>query len=121
MIPAETAVRVLRSSECSIPAPDHRSALTDFIDHRTGASFATGMTVFRECNTPWTLWYDEVLFCHRVEGSFAIVVGDATYRLSTGDFIWLPRNTRLHYVCQGIAWVLWAVAPANWRESRPET
>jgi len=121
MMPPESAVRVLRFSAVSMPAPEKKSALTDFIDHRDGATFATGMTVFRDCDTPWTLWYDEVLFCHRVEGTFSIVVADTTYPLGTGDFIWLPRNTSLHYICQGIAWVLWSVSPANWREVRPHT
>ncbi|MDQ2067951.1 hypothetical protein Q9295_16375 [Xinfangfangia sp. CPCC 101601] len=85
----------------------------------TGASMSGGVVYFRDSELPFTVWYDEILFCHACEDLFEVVVGDVTHRLEPGDTIWLPAGTELIYRSKGLATAFFAITPAGWASNPP--
>lgn len=94
------------------------SAVSQLIDGRTGASMAAGTACFQDSEIPFTLWYDELLFCHEVEDRFEIVVGEAVHSMHTGDMIWLPAGTSLIYRSKGSTVCFFAVSPGDYEEKK---
>jgi ethanolamine utilization protein EutQ len=113
-------VQMFPLAAVSPPSPGTRSTVAQYIDAANGSIFAGGLVIFDNCNFDWTVWYDELLFCHRVEGSFSVAVAAQRYDLGAGDSLWLPAGTELRYQCDGRSWLFFCVAPANWRELRPK-
>lgn len=89
------------------------------IDDKDGASMAAGTVWFRDCDIPFTLWYDEVWICHSVEESFSIEVGGKDHFMQPGDMIWLPKDTPLRYKSRGTTAGFFVVTPPNWEALRP--
>ena len=116
---ARRGVRAFTGADTNLPPQGARSAITDYVDQKDDSAFAAGMVVFQNCKFEWRLWYDEILFCHRVDGLFAVTVQGSRYQLEPGDALWLPRATTITYESEGRSWLFFAVAPANWRETRP--
>jgi ethanolamine utilization protein EutQ (cupin superfamily) len=114
-------VRMFRVRDAQPPIEGKGTAVTQYIDDADGSTFAGGLVIFENTNMDWTVWYDELLFCHRVEGSFAVVVAGQHYDLGPGDSLWLPARTALTYLCEGRSWLFFSIGPANWRELRPKT
>jgi ethanolamine utilization protein EutQ (cupin superfamily) len=113
------SVRAFHLSDAPAPAENRSSALQTYVDHSTYSSFAAGVVTFQDCRTDWHLWYDEILFCHRTERVFSVIVAEQRYDLYAGDSIWLPAGTKLTYLSEGRSWIFFAVAPANWQDIRP--
>lgn len=84
-----------------------------------GASIAGGITIFKDCDIPWQLWYDEMLVCLSTDGVFEVVIGDKTHQLKSGDMMWLPAGTDLIYRSVGVTNAVWAVTPPDWEKRRP--
>jgi ethanolamine utilization protein EutQ (cupin superfamily) len=78
------------------------------------ARIAGGVMFYRDCEVPWTLWYDEVVFCHAVSGKYEIEMGGVAQELRPGDVMWLPSGASVIYRCKGEATVFYAVTPVNW-------
>ena len=85
----------------------------------TGARLAAGLVTFRDGDFPWTLWYDEVLCCHRVEGAFELEVDGVARPMNPGDMAWIPAGTSLTYRVRGEAVLFYAVTPADWVNGLP--
>jgi ethanolamine utilization protein EutQ (cupin superfamily) len=115
---ASDSVRVFHLSDAPVPAQNRSSALQTYVDHCTNSPFAAGIVTFQDCRTDWHLWYDEILFCHRTERVFSVIVAERRYDLHAGDSVWLPAGTKLTYISEGRSWIFFAVAPANWQETR---
>jgi ethanolamine utilization protein EutQ len=105
------------------PAPfSPRGASTnELMNDDTGARIASGIVYFKDCEIPFTLWYDEVMICHAVEVEFEIIVGDATYPMKPGDMMWLPAGTSLVWRSQGTSTAFFAVTPADWAKRKPQS
>jgi ethanolamine utilization protein EutQ (cupin superfamily) len=116
---APDSVRVFHLSDAPVPAQNRSSALQTYIDHSTNSPFAAGVVTFQDCRTDWHLWYDEILFCHRTERVFSVIVAEQRYDLHAGDSVWLPAGTKLTYISEGRSSIFFAVAPANWQDTRP--
>jgi len=69
-----------------------------------------GIGVFENCNIPWTVTYDEILF--GIDGTMRVVVGDDIHEMGPGDIMWLPQGTELIYEADEKATFFFAVAPA---------
>jgi ethanolamine utilization protein EutQ (cupin superfamily) len=95
------------------------SVVQTYVDDSTQAPFAAGLAIYQDFHKDWQLWYDEILFCHRTERVFSVVIEGVRHDLHAGDSIWLPAGTRLTYISEGRSWVFFSVAPANWRDTRP--
>ena len=80
---------------------------------------AAGTVWFRDCDIPFTLWYDEVWICHSVETSFSIEVDSTDHFMQPGDMIWLPKGTQLRYKSRGTTTGFFAVTPPDWEDLRP--
>lgn len=114
-----TSVYRIADLEAKVFSPRGASPNEHFND-LDGASMSGGIVYFKDAELPFTLWYDEILFCHAVEESFEIVVGEARHELGPGDTIWLPSGTSLIYRSKGIATVFFAVTPAGWARTPPQ-
>ncbi|MDQ2068203.1 AraC family ligand binding domain-containing protein [Xinfangfangia sp. CPCC 101601] len=90
------------------------------IDDKDGATMAAGTVYFKDCDIPFTLWYDEVWICHSVEGSCSIEVDGKDNFLNPGDMIWLPKDTPLRYKSVGTTCGFFVVTPPNWAELKPK-
>lgn len=101
------------------PFSPRGSSTNELMNDETGARIASGVVYFKDCDIPFTLWYDEVLICHAVEDSFEIQVGDVVHPMVAGDMIWLPAGTALHYRSKGTSTVFYAVTPSDWAKRRP--
>lgn len=103
------------------PAPfSPRGASTNtLMDDETGARIASGVVYFKDCDFPFTLWYDEVIICHALEDTFEIEVDDVSYSLKAGDMMWLPANTPLRYRSKGLSTAFFCVTPADWAKRKP--
>lgn len=95
------------------------SAISQRVDARTGASIAAGTICFRDSEIPFTLWYDELLFCHQVEDRFEIVLGETVHSMAAGDMIWLPAGTSLIYRSIGGTVCFFAVSPGDYEDRQP--
>jgi ethanolamine utilization protein EutQ (cupin superfamily) len=103
-----------------VPSPEpNTSAVQTYVDDSTNSPFAAGLAVYQDFHKDWQLWYDEILFCHRTEKVFSIIIEGVRHDLHAGDSMWLPAGTKLTYISEGRSWVFFSVAPANWRETRP--
>lgn len=85
----------------------------------TGATLASGVVFFEDTETPWTQWYDEVLICFSVNGTYEIEIEGVVQRLSPGDMIWLPAGTSLIHRVVGEAVAFYAVTPADYAAHAP--
>lgn len=105
------------------PAPfSPRGASTnELMSDETGARIASGIVYFRDCEIPFTLWYDEVMICHAVEVEFEIKVGDAIYPMKPGDMMWIPAGTSLTWRSEGTSTAFFAVTPADWAKRKPQS
>ena len=70
-----------------------------------------GIGVFEDCNIPWTVTYDEILY--GIEGRLEIHIGGAVHDVGPGDIMWLPAGTELAYVAKEPAKFFFAVAPVT--------
>jgi ethanolamine utilization protein EutQ (cupin superfamily) len=111
--------KVFHLTEPDSPPESNISAVQTYVDASTNAPFAAGLAVYQDFRKDWELWYDEILFCHRTEKVFSIIVDGVRHDLHAGDTIWLPAGTKLTYISEGRSWVFFTVAPANWRDTRP--
>lgn len=81
---------------------------------------AAGTVWFRDCDIPFTLWYDEVWICHSIEESFSIEIAGQDHFMQPGDLIWLPKDTPLRYKSKGTTAGFFVVTPPNWEALRPQ-
>lgn len=91
------------------------------MDDETGARIASGIVHFKDCEIPFTLWYDEVMICHAVEDAFEIEVDGVVHSLQPGDMMWLPAGTPLIYRSRGLSTGFFAVTPADWAKRKPNS
>lgn len=105
------------------PAPfSPRGASTnELMNDETGARIASGIVYFRDCEIPFTLWYDEVMICHAVEQTFEIIVDDVPYLMTPGDMMWIPAGTSLVWRSKGTSTAFFAVTPADWAKRKPQS
>ncbi|WP_225029828.1 cupin domain-containing protein [Xinfangfangia pollutisoli] len=89
------------------------------IDDKDDASMAAGTVWFRDCDIPFTLWYDEVWICHSVEHRFSIEIDGQDHVMQPGDMMWLPKGTALRYKSTGTTGGFFVVTPPNWADLRP--
>ncbi len=75
------------------------------------ATLGGGIGVFENCNIPWTVTYDEILY--GIEGVLEIHTAEGVHRVGPGDIMWLPAGTELVYVAQAPAKFFFAVAPVT--------
>lgn len=85
------------------------------------ARIAGGLMFYKDCEVPWTLWYDEVVFCHSVSGKYEIEMNGIAQELRPGDVMWLPSGSTVIYRCKGEATVFYAVTPVNWLDGLKQT
>lgn len=103
------------------PFSPRGASANELFNDVSGASISGGVVYFRDAEIPFTLWYDEILFCHSSEGSFEVVEGGQTHRLEPGDTIWLPAGAEVIYRSEGLATVFFAISPADWASNPPKT
>ena len=70
-----------------------------------------GIGVFENCNIPWTVTYDEIIY--GIEGLLEIHTAEGIHRIGPGDIMWLPEGTELTYVAREPAKFFFAVAPVS--------
>lgn len=70
-----------------------------------------GIGVFENCNVPWTVTYDEILY--GIEGVLEIHTAEGIHEVGPGDIMWLPAGTELVYVATKPAKFFFAVAPCT--------
>ena len=70
-----------------------------------------GIGVFENCNIPWTVTYDEILY--GIEGVLEIHTEEGIHEVGPGDIMWLPAGTEMAYVAKGPAKFFFAVAPCT--------
>lgn len=70
-----------------------------------------GIGVFENCNVPWTVTYDEILY--GIEGVLEIHTAEGIHEVGPGDIMWLPAGTELAYVATKPAKFFFAVAPCT--------
>jgi len=70
-----------------------------------------GIGVFENCNIPWTVTYDEILY--GIEGTMEIHTAEGIHEVGPGDIMWLPAGTELAYVATAPAKFFFAVAPCT--------
>jgi ethanolamine utilization protein EutQ len=70
-----------------------------------------GIGVFENCNVPWTVTYDEILF--GIEGVLEIHTAEGIHEVGPGDMMWLPAGTEMAYVASEAAKFFFAVAPVT--------
>ncbi len=78
-----------------------------------------GIGVFENCNVPWTVTYDEILY--GLEGVIEIHTAEGVHRVGPGDIMWLPAGTELAYVAREPAKFFFAVAPVTKSKSGSST
>lgn len=108
------------SSEGLTPTPSPgQSGLHQHLGHETGATMAGGLVTFRDITFPWTVWYDEILMLHRLDGEFELEFGGRVHAMQPGDVAWAPAGTCVTYRARGEAVLFYAAAPSNWQDLRP--
>jgi ethanolamine utilization protein EutQ (cupin superfamily) len=96
------------------PAPG-KSEILEHTSERTGATMSTGLVTFSDLETaPWTVWYDEVLGLHSLDGEFEMECDGKRYPMKVGDFVWVRSGTTVIYRARGSATLFYAVTPADW-------
>lgn len=70
-----------------------------------------GIGVFENCNIPWTVTYDEILY--GIEGVMEIHTAEGIHEVGPGDMMWLPAGTEMAYVATKPAKFFFAVAPVT--------
>lgn len=70
-----------------------------------------GIGVFENCNIPWTVTYDEILY--GIEGTMEIHTAEGIHEVGPGDIMWLPAGTEMAYVATKPAKFFFAVAPVT--------
>jgi ethanolamine utilization protein EutQ len=72
-----------------------------------------GVCVFENARMPWTMHYDEYLYC--LDGRMAIREGGAVHQMGLGDAIWLPDGVEVVYEADEAARFVFAIYPIDWR------
>ncbi|MGX7874654.1 hypothetical protein ACVDG5_019475 [Mesorhizobium sp. ORM6] len=116
---SETVAHYRLSDLTPAPFSPRGASTNELMNADTGARIASGIVYFRDCEIPFTLWYDEVMICHAVEEGFEIAVGDATYPMKPGDMMWIPAGTSLVWRSKGTSTAFFAVTPADWAKRKP--
>ncbi len=75
------------------------------------ANLGGGIGVFENCNIPWTVTYDEIIF--GIEGTLEIHTAEGVHKVGPGDIMWLPAGTELAYVAGEPARFFFSVAPVT--------
>ncbi len=70
-----------------------------------------GIGVFENCNIPWTVTYDEILY--GIEGVMEIHTDEGIHEVGPGDIMWLPAGTEMAYVAKEPAKFFFAVVPVT--------
>ena len=68
-----------------------------------------GIGVFENCNIPWTVTYDEIIY--GIDGVLEIHTEEGIHEVGPGDIMWLPAGTELAYVAGEPARFFFAVSP----------
>ncbi len=76
-------------------------------------TMACGIATFEPCDIPWTVQYDEYIYC--LEGVLRLAIGDEELVLETGCSVWLPKGTALAYRVSDWAKVVYTIYPGNWK------
>jgi len=78
-----------------------------------------GIGVFENCDIPWTVTYDEILY--GIDGVMEIHTEEGIHEVGAGDIMWLPAGTALRYVAKAPAKFFFAVAPCTESKSGSST
>lgn len=116
--PAE--IKVLKFAEIVPKFSPRGSSLHQHFGDKEGASMASGFAIFKDCEIPWKLWYDEMLLCFSADGRFDIVIDNVVHQMVSGDMVWLPAGTDLIYRSAGTTHAVWAVTPPDWDKRQPK-
>ena len=84
------------------------------------AKISGGVAMFRDVAHEWTVWYDEILFCHSVENFFEIIIDGTSQRMVPGDSVYLPAQTSLIYKSTGTSVLFYTATPVNWADDLEE-
>ena len=76
-------------------------------------TMACGVATFDPCDIPWTVQYDEYIYC--LEGRLGIAIDGKEMVLEPGCSIWLPKGTALAYRVSERAKVVYSIYPGNWK------
>ena len=79
------------------------------VNRAVSRTLGGGIGVFENCDIPWTVTYDEILY--GVEGVLEIHTEEGVHEVGPGDIMWLPAGTELAYVAREPAKFFFAVAP----------
>lgn len=104
-----------------VPFSPRGSSTNELMNADTGARIASGIVYFKDCEIPFTLWYDEVMICHAVEEEFEIIVDGTSYPMEPGDMMWIPAGTTLAWRSKGTSTAFFAVTPADWAKRKPQS
>lgn len=94
---------------------ENRVGIADVITAQDGSSMAAGFMSWENCFFPWKLTYDEIDFI--LEGELHIRSGGETIVGSSGDVMFIPKNTAIEFGTPTSVRFLYVAYPANWQEN----
>ncbi|MBT6116652.1 MAG: cupin domain-containing protein [Rhodospirillaceae bacterium] len=76
------------------------------------ATMTCGVCAFENARLPWTMRYDEYLYC--LDGHMRIREGDEVHEMGPDDAIWLPDGVEVVYEADAKATLAFAIYPIDW-------
>lgn len=91
-------------------------ALKDIATLQEAPRMGAGIMELDHTDFEWTLSYDEYDFI--IEGTLELVIDGRVVSGSAGDILYIPKNSHIHFHCDGFTRFAYFVYPADWQTQK---